>query len=277
MAEAEWSFPRPEGLRFADVTEGGYRLSWDAVTGPKGEHPSGYTVETFQLDGVKVDEFTVRGTSASEYGRGGHGLHPGWTYRTLVWANGGPKGPPHAEIRVTLRPHIERAPAPVRPVPPAPPRPTQPPGPPSSSVPTTAPARGSSGSVGPHPALWQPWAPVLAHAEDRLRVEITQALRAYDHAVGEASTLLDVAYSEAAEVAGQLEDTAFRAWSRGMQTAAEASARILGPALKAYTEAIGQAHTDFDRALGSAETAYKQVVTDTGRAKTDAPPAASAA
>ena len=277
MAEAAWSFPRPEGLRFSEVTEGGYQLAWDAVTGPQGQRPSGYTVETFQLDGVKVDEFTVHTRSASEYGQGGHGLHPGWTYRTFVWANGGPKAPPHAEITVTLRPHIGKPPPPVRPGGSGPPQVTPAPGPPSSTVPTTAPARGSSGSAGPHPALWQPWAVVLAHAEDRLRVEITQALRVYDHSVSEAGHLLDVAYSEAAEIAGQLEEAAFRAWSRGMQTAAEASARILNPALKAYTDAIDRAHTDFDRALGSAETAYKQVVADTGRAKSDAPPATSAA
>jgi hypothetical protein len=39
---------------------------------------------------------------AAEYGPGGKGMHPGWTYITRVWANGAPASPPHAEIQVHL-------------------------------------------------------------------------------------------------------------------------------------------------------------------------------
>jgi hypothetical protein len=61
-------------------------------------------VATYQMNGVKVDQFTAGGTSTSEYGAGGRGLHPGWQYRTNVWANGGPVAPPHASVVVTLKP-----------------------------------------------------------------------------------------------------------------------------------------------------------------------------
>ncbi len=79
-------------------------MSWQPVQGPNGQKPSTYTVATFQTNGVKVDQFASGSTSTKEYGAGGKGLHPGWTYRVDVWANGGPLAPPHASTTVTLKP-----------------------------------------------------------------------------------------------------------------------------------------------------------------------------
>lgn len=96
-------YPAPGGLSAYNVSSTGYRLRWNAVTGPNGETPTGYTVATYQLNGVKVDQFTTGGTDTSEYGSGGGGLHPGWSYKTQVWANGGKQAPPGATVAVTLK------------------------------------------------------------------------------------------------------------------------------------------------------------------------------
>lgn len=98
-----WSFPAPGGLSSYAVSDSGYRIKWNPVTGPGGQKPAGYTVATYQQNGVLVDQFTVSGTATAEYGRGGKGLHRGWTYHTNVWANGGPKSPPHSTVTVTVK------------------------------------------------------------------------------------------------------------------------------------------------------------------------------
>lgn len=96
-------YPAPGGLSAYDVSSTGYRIKWSPVTGPSGEKPTGYTVATYQMNGVQVDQFTAGSTDTSEYGAGGKGLHPGWQYRTNVWANGGQQAPPHASVTVTLK------------------------------------------------------------------------------------------------------------------------------------------------------------------------------
>ena len=108
-ADSGWSFPAPAGLTSSSVKSTGDALSWKAVKGPNGQIPASYTIETFQLNGVKVDQFTKNATTALEYGKGGKGLHPGWSYRTYVWANGGPVAPNHSTIQVALK----QAPAPT--------------------------------------------------------------------------------------------------------------------------------------------------------------------
>lgn len=100
---SSWSFPRPSGLAVNSVSATGYRLKWNAVTGPGGRKPSGYTVATYDSGGHLVDQFTVTGTSTAEYGRGGKGLPKG-SYYSNVWANGGPAAPPHAStVHITLK------------------------------------------------------------------------------------------------------------------------------------------------------------------------------
>lgn len=104
FAAGGWVYPAPAGLHAYDVTDAGYRLTWNQVTGPGGQRPATYTVETFQMNGTLADKFTTSTGShdTAEYGFGGKGLHPGWEYKTWVWANGGPQAPPHAQMLVTL-------------------------------------------------------------------------------------------------------------------------------------------------------------------------------
>ena len=99
-----WRYPAPSGLAASNVSDSGYSLTWQPVQGPNGQKPATYTVATYQQNGVKVDQFVSGSTSTKEYGAGGKGLHPGWTYRTDVWANGGPLAPPHASVTVTVKP-----------------------------------------------------------------------------------------------------------------------------------------------------------------------------
>lgn len=99
-----WRYPAPSGLATTNVSDSGYSIHWNPVQGPNGQKPSTYTVATYQLNGVKVDQFTSGSTSTKEYGAGGKGLKPGWQYKTEVWANGGPLAPPHASIVVTIKP-----------------------------------------------------------------------------------------------------------------------------------------------------------------------------
>lgn len=95
-----WKFPAPGGLKVTHNSGNGVHLAWNAVTGPSGQHPSGYTVRTFK-SGKQVSMQTVGGTSALEFGPGGHGLSAGG-YKTQVWANGGPVAPTGSTISYTL-------------------------------------------------------------------------------------------------------------------------------------------------------------------------------
>lgn len=104
-----WRYPAPTGLAASNVSDSGYSLTWAPVQGPNGQKPPTYTVATYQTNGVKVDQFVSGSTSTKEYGAGGKGLHPGWTYRTDVWANGGPLAPPHASVTVTVKPKGTKA------------------------------------------------------------------------------------------------------------------------------------------------------------------------
>lgn len=97
-----WKYPAPSGLKASNVSHEGYRLSWNPVRGPQGQVPPNYTVQTWQMNNQKADQFVSGSTNTSEYGFGGKGMHPGWEYRTLVWANTGPLAPPHAQTLVTL-------------------------------------------------------------------------------------------------------------------------------------------------------------------------------
>jgi len=101
---AGWTYPAPTGLQAYDVAAKGVRLSWNAVTGPKGQHPNSYTVATYDSKNKLVDQFqtTAGNTNTAEYGKGGKGLPKG-TYHSNVWANGGPIAPPHASVQFTLK------------------------------------------------------------------------------------------------------------------------------------------------------------------------------
>ncbi len=100
----QWSYPAPSGLQVYDVAAKGVRLSWNAVTGPSGQHPNSYTVATYDSKGKLVNQHdtTAGNTNTAEYGRGGKGLPKG-TYHSNVWANGGPVAPQHASATFTLK------------------------------------------------------------------------------------------------------------------------------------------------------------------------------
>ena len=100
----QWSYPAPTGLQAYDLAGKGLRLSWNAVTGPSGQHPNAYAVATYDSKGKLVDQFstTAGNTNTAEYGKGGKGL-PRGTYHTNVWAEGGPVAPQHATVQYTLK------------------------------------------------------------------------------------------------------------------------------------------------------------------------------
>lgn len=97
-----WTFPAPTAQAYA-VAKTGYRVRWNAVTGPAGQKPASYTVQTWEAGKPgAINEHLATSTDTAEYGPGGTGLHKG-TYHTLVWANGAPKAPPHGDTgNVTL-------------------------------------------------------------------------------------------------------------------------------------------------------------------------------
>lgn len=96
-----WTFPAPGGLHVVKQTREGYSFAWDAVTGPAGQKPSGYSAYTYNAAGDLVNHQIVTGLTASEYGPTGKGL-PAGTYGTDVWANGAPDRPPNSPLTVTL-------------------------------------------------------------------------------------------------------------------------------------------------------------------------------
>jgi len=98
-----WHYPAPTALALVNQSSKGVSMSWDAVTGPSGQHPNSYTVATYDSKGKLVDQFSTAAgkTSANEFGKGGKGLAKG-TYHTNVWANGGPVAPPHSTVQYTL-------------------------------------------------------------------------------------------------------------------------------------------------------------------------------
>ncbi len=100
----QWSYPAPSGLQAYDIAAKGVRLSWNAVTGPSGQHPNSYTVATYDSKGKLVNQHdtTAGNTNTAEYGKGGKGLPKG-TYHSDVWPNGGPVAPQHATVQFTLK------------------------------------------------------------------------------------------------------------------------------------------------------------------------------
>lgn len=265
--DTSWAFPRPTGLATYDVTDTGYRVKWNAVKGPGGQVPESYTVATFQLNGIKVDEFTAHGTSTAEYGAGGKGLHPGWAYRTEVWANGGPVAPEHATVQTTLHqaPAASVVPIPSTPGQQPPLIPGQPQVPTAASV--TA-ARAETAATTTHPATWAPWDRVVSDAQARMRVELQHALVMYDREIRAAGKILDTAVAIAADVSGHLEAEAWAAWQATMDTASKAGQAILGPAEQAYGAAVTRASEAFNRAITTAQAAYNTELTDANKAKT---------
>ena len=101
---SSWFYPAPSNLKASAISDSGYSLNWNAVTGPTGQHPNSYTVATYDSKNKQVDQFIVGAgnTATKEYGKGGKGLPKG-TYHSNVWANGGPVAPPHSTVQVQVK------------------------------------------------------------------------------------------------------------------------------------------------------------------------------
>lgn len=121
-----------------------------------------------------------------------------------------------------------------------------------------------------HPAVYQPWAALLAQADTRLKTEITAALRALEAEQGEAGRLLDRAYTSAAEAAGALEAAGYAALEKYLRDAEETRARIVGPAVELYDRLIAAAHDRYTAALDDARKTYQTIRADAEQAKSDA-------
>lgn len=93
---ANWTFTPPNEIGITKLNATSIRVHWNAVTGPQGQKPTGYTLVLYR-GGDRIRDNTVTGLSYQE-----NGLAKGGTITAEVWANGAPTAPPHASATVTL-------------------------------------------------------------------------------------------------------------------------------------------------------------------------------
>lgn len=100
-------YPAPTGLAVTSKTSTSVGLKWADTPGTVGStkvYPTSYTIALYQLNGKTASMTTL---SAPD-NKGGQcvttvtGLHPGWSYKISVWANGGKQAPPGASATVAL-------------------------------------------------------------------------------------------------------------------------------------------------------------------------------
>jgi hypothetical protein len=89
----EPSFPAPTGLNVKTVS---VEIDWNPVV-VKGSEIQSYTVEAFGINGHLYVREVVSESKATLTG-----LNHGWIYNVIVWANGSPSAPPHANIQITV-------------------------------------------------------------------------------------------------------------------------------------------------------------------------------
>lgn len=145
-----------------------------------------------------------------------------------------------------------------------------------SSTDTSAPSGGDMVPPAAAAPVWQPWAEVLANAQSRLKTEVQNQLRTFNHTVTEAGRLLDAARTIANEQSRQLEAAAWAAWNRYMAEARELHNTVMQPAVSAYTDAVAAAHTRLRSELGKVDDQYKRITQDaTWTQQITNPPSAS--
>lgn len=130
--------------------------------------------------------------------------------------------------------------------------------------------RSAASSPAAQAAVYRPWDTLLRQADARLKTELTAALRELEQGTAVAGTLLDTAYSMAAEAAQALENAAWAAWHKYMAAADDTRNTIIGRAVTAYDEQIKAMHTRYNKSISDAETTYKTLADDASRAQTAA-------
>ena len=95
------SSPASTGLTSPWQAQTGYALKWNALSDPGGQVPASYTIETLQLDGVKVDQFTTTRPGRSNTVRVVPACIPAGLTRPMCGPTTGYCAP-HATIQVAL-------------------------------------------------------------------------------------------------------------------------------------------------------------------------------
>jgi hypothetical protein len=83
-------FPAPTALTATGSGKGKINVTWNPVTGPNSQRPTGYTVAYGRTSGAQTWKNTTSGAAITLT------TTPGETEYIEVWANGGPVSPPHA-------------------------------------------------------------------------------------------------------------------------------------------------------------------------------------
>jgi hypothetical protein len=85
-------YPAPSAVAIDNTVKG---VAWEPVT-VDGRLILDYTVQVVELNGTIAQTHTTTQPNIVLTG-----LINGWQYKVLVWANGGPVAPPHAELDIT--------------------------------------------------------------------------------------------------------------------------------------------------------------------------------
>ena len=89
-SSGDWSYPAPTNLQAGSGGAGKIDVSWNAVVGPQDQKPDTYTIAYGRTSGAQTWKVTTPATSTVLT------TQKGMTEYIEVWANGGPKAPPHA-------------------------------------------------------------------------------------------------------------------------------------------------------------------------------------
>lgn len=118
-----------------------------------------------------------------------------------------------------------------------------------------------------HPKLWQPWEKLIKEAEQRMRVEVSAALKDYEADLTAAGGVLDLAEVTAREAGDAITRTAYAALAKQLEAAADAVKAIIEPARQAYDRETTRAADDFAGALDVARGAYERAIRDAQQAQ----------
>lgn len=115
--------------------------------------------------------------------------------------------------------------------------------------------------------MWRPWKTVMDEASNRLRVEVTDALKRLEDDNARAGAILDAAASLSEIAVRRIVDAAWAAWHRQMDAAEQAAEAVLQPAQAAYEQATTQAQTRYAQAVDTAKRAWDRTLRDAQQAE----------